>query len=88
MQALASSQPHCMFCFGTIHARGYQHGDLRESPWPQQWEHDFEGFVLTRAAQIGEKRIGFENHAVLKVTTTLGSAKPAMYYVSEVPRER
>jgi hypothetical protein len=46
VQALLSTQKHCLFCYGLLHMRGYDHGPLRDEPWPSKWTHDYLGFTL------------------------------------------
>lgn len=52
LHALLSTQGHCLFCYGLIHQRGYEHGTIRDNPWPQVWTHDYKGFTLRL---VGEK---------------------------------
>ncbi|MBF9221101.1 DUF4157 domain-containing protein [Hymenobacter sp. BT662] len=74
LQALASSQGHCLFCYGTIHKRGYQHGTLRGyeggklsgNPWPQDWKHDYLGFTL-KLTSARMDTIGYETAPVILI---------------------
>ena len=51
LQALASTQGHCFFCYGLIHGRGYEHGPMRSgNMWPQNWEPDSATFSLKIAS--------------------------------------
>jgi hypothetical protein len=81
LQALASSQGHCLFCYGTIHGRGYQHGSLRDSPWPQQWHHDFEGFGL-KLTNKSMDTIGFADNPVIKIKSDVFGER--YYFVTNV----
>jgi hypothetical protein len=47
VQALLSTQKHCLFCYGLLEFRGYDHGPLRDQPWPSKWKHDYLGFSLS-----------------------------------------
>lgn len=67
LEALASSQGHCFFCFGTIHGRGYQHGAIRNAPWPQDWRHDYLGFKLKQTSQNPDS-IEHAYDPVIKIT--------------------
>ena len=46
VQALMSTQNHCLFCYGLLAMRGYDHGPLRDQPWPSKWKHDYLQFTL------------------------------------------
>jgi hypothetical protein len=39
VQAVLSTQNNCLFCYGVLHARNYQHGPIRDKPWPQAWRY-------------------------------------------------
>jgi hypothetical protein len=80
LEALASSQGHCFFCFGTIHGRGYQHGALRNAPWPQDWRHDFLGFKLKQTSQHSAS-IEHAFDPVIKITAE--GAGTRYYFVSK-----
>jgi hypothetical protein len=78
LQALTSSQGHCFFCYGTIHDRGYEHGELRKTTvWPQNWQHDYLGFKLKKTSEktIDEK---FSKDPVIKITS---NTKGVAYYI-------
>jgi hypothetical protein len=46
VQALLSTQKHCIFRYGLLHMRGYDHGELRDTKFPQGWKHDYMHFTL------------------------------------------
>lgn len=80
LQALASTQGHCFFCYGTIHGRGYQHGALRDTdPWPQDWQHDYLGFKLKKTSQTAESIAHFYDPAIKITSDTKGTR---YYFVS------
>ena len=80
LQALASSQGHCFFCYGVIHDRGYEHGSLRESPWPTMWKHDYLGFGLKQTA-ASSVTIGLQDNPVIKIESD--SFGTRYYYVTK-----
>ena len=79
LQALASTQGHCIFCYGTIHGRGYQHGEIREDPFPQNWIHDYAGFGLKESSAKMDS-IEYSDCPVIKIESTFGTK---YYYVSK-----
>jgi hypothetical protein len=48
VQAVHSTQRNCIFCYGVLERRGYQHGPLRASPWPDMWTHDYLKYTIHR----------------------------------------
>jgi hypothetical protein len=46
VQGIVTTQKACMFCYGLLCSRGYQHQGLRDNPWPQKWTHDYMKFKL------------------------------------------
>lgn len=51
VQAIRTTQDCCLFCYGLVAARGYNHQGLREDVWPQVWQHDYLEFKLTKRAE-------------------------------------
>jgi hypothetical protein len=66
LQALLSTQGHCLFCYGLIHSRGYVHGAMRDNPWPQNWRHDYKGFVLNKSSAALDT---ISNNPILRIDT-------------------
>lgn len=79
LQALASSQAHCFFCFGAVESRGYQHGNIREQPWPKMWRHDYLGFQLT---QTSEDLLGNAHDPAISITSDIFGTR--YYFVSRI----
>jgi hypothetical protein len=73
LQALASTQGHCIFCYGTIHGRGYQHGEMRSDPFPQNWIHDYAGFGLKVTSANYNDTIEYADCPVIKIESTFGT---------------
>lgn len=76
--ALLSTQAHCLFCYGLIHGRGYQHGEMRTSPWPQLWEHDYLDF---RLAQTSPRMDAISTHPIVELSCRIRGRKWTAYYV-------
>jgi hypothetical protein len=61
VQAIYSTQDCCLFCYGYLASRGYQHPPLRTNPWPKTgWTHPQNNFKLMTGSSV----LG----AVLKIT--------------------
>ena len=78
--AVASSQPHCLFCYGTAHSLRLQHGAIRQNTlWPQGWTNHIQRYSLKKTSKLDD---GLDFPKIV-VTATLPGARPssAYYYV-------
>lgn len=64
IQAVHTTQDCCLFCYGVLASRGYQHQGLRKNPWPQAWTHDYLGFKIAIISQEQYRK----NDAVVTIT--------------------
>ena len=84
LHALASTQPHCIFCYGTIGLRNYEHGSVRQTVlWPNHWVHDWGQFMLTK--HTIQTEIQHQGHAELEITTSLDPSSKRYYVTTMAP---
>lgn len=64
-QAILSTQDNCIFCYGVLEMRGYEHGPLRQKLWPSDWKHDYMGFKL----KLTNKQMNaIEQHPIVSIS--------------------
>lgn len=71
VQAVLSTQNNCLFCYGLLEIREYQHGPLRDTPWPKMWKHDYLKFTLT---QTNKQMDAISTNPVIEISTKWGTA--------------